>query len=253
MACTISKLLMKHGSLSSHAHPWQTMQIKITFFFFIFGFFTLSEAAKNNEILIQVDTKLHRISVLLKHLQYSIPFRIELQRITEVIQHFELIFYCRKHMRLWCDDPMQLTDPKEILVAAYQRDTVCPFHENYKLVDLPILQEYGIITITDFKNHPDYNEMVADLQAGDIKFANTIYHKGHQEYIKNNTAKYFARSVEADLENVLEKQMGLRMSYKEIAKRYKCVYIESQYRLNAGSAKAPFIRLPYVKFELLEG
>lgn len=226
------------------------MQIKITFIFLIFAFLSFSEAAKNKEILIQVSAKLHRIAVLLKHLHYSVQFRAELQGITEVIKRFETIFYNRRHMRLWCDDPMELTDPKEILIAAYQRDTACPFHENYKLIDLPNLQTEGIMTLSDFKNHPDYDEMVADLQAGHIKFANTVYHKGHQEYMKNNTAKYFARSVEADLENVFEKQMGFRMSYKEIAKRYKCVYIDSQYRLNAGSAKAPFIGLPYVLFEL---
>ena len=123
-------------------------------------------------------------------------------------------------MRLWCDDRWNWPIRKKFWLLRTKETWFAPFHENYKLIDLPNLQNRRYHDLTDFKNHPDYDEMVADLQAGHIKF-NTVYHKGHQEYMKNNTAGTFARSVEADLENVFEKQMGFRISYKEIAKRYK--------------------------------
>ena len=203
-----------------------------------------SSSSLDKELLSEVTAKIHRVSLLLADLvnKGNPHFRRELNTMSLNLAIFDSILFSRYHMALWCDDPMKKYTDKEILLAAYQRDTVCPFHETFKLEHMPQLKAYGINTVTELGKHPSYIVLIDDIKRGDLKFIPNYYFSDYSKYLKNISSKYFIQSVERDLKMIFEMQTGRKPEPKDN------ITGSSQGQLNYHRARVAFITLHETDF-----
>ena len=204
----------------------------------------------DTELLLNVTAKLHRTSLLLNAgLVHSSPqFRQEIDALKLSIMRIEKVFFSREHMALWCEDPSKMIADKDIMLAAYRKDTVCPFHEKFKFEHMPLMRANGITNLTELRRHPNYMKFMVDIKKGNINFITSHHHRGYQAYLADYSAKYFYHSVERDLEKIFEKQTGKKLPIKEIFEKYKSRNINSQRRSNSISARIAFIELSETEF-----
>ena len=203
-------------------------------------------------LFLQVSFKLKCVHMLISDANpiHRSPFQKELRAFWEVfVRQYYFNFFSREHLSLWCENPMEKTEPMDILLAAYQRDTFCPFQEEFKLETTPAFFNLGIKNVKSFKAHPQYKSLLSDIQTGKMKFHFDKNPLAHPEYVNLFLGKYVVRYVERELLHKLEQQTGERLTIKELFKKYESVFIPSNVNgLNYVSVVSVFLRLPEIVF-----
>lgn len=129
---------------------------------------------------------------------------MELKALKDSMEQYQLKFYNRKHMAVWCDDPMKLNNPSEIFNAAYQKGTDNPFLERYLAI---IIDKRGY-NITELKNHPKFHEILKACKLGSITFGERNLKK-YELSMRIQARKFILPYVSKLLSGKLEAQTGI--------------------------------------------
>ena len=219
-------------------------------YLFVFLISLVSASYEAKEKMIFVSVKVHLISILANHLadNRNTPFYKELKELSKALSSYQKTFFREDHMVLFCDDPMEKTEVLDILVAAHQRDTLCPFHKNFDFKVLELFKN-GINSIYKTK---ESEQNLLDIKTGKIRFHNDqINANTYFEYLKNASKKMVLSFVDYLISKKFYAQTNSKSSFYHIVTKYYIVYSQNFKLgsiLNYSTAIEAFINIQALMF-----